>query len=193
MLYVLAHAQHNRSGIAFAQHYSVRASERGLVPKGDAAWNSDYTERTFGIDTSHDATHVTASIGDFARAKPRLFLRHILTNLCDSRTVLFLPLVLAVGLWPWFRKDLRPLRAASAFFLVICVPPLADIVVIHNPACGSIGGAAAPEETSGSMGACLRIRPHLVSHAASPASYSSGIGSHVGAAQSAPGPMRPQG
>ncbi len=131
MLYVLAHAQHNRSGIAFAQHYSVRASERGLVPKGDAAWNSDYTERTFGIDTSHDATHVTASIGDFARAKPRLFLRHILTNLCDSRTVLFLPLVLAVGLWPWFRKDLRPLRAASAFFLVICVPPLADIVVIY--------------------------------------------------------------
>jgi hypothetical protein len=131
MLYVLAHAQHNRSGIAFAQHYSVRASERGLVPKGDAAWNSDYTERTFGIDTSHDATHGTASIADFARANPRLFLRHILTNLCDSRTALFLPLVLVVAFLPWFRRDLCHLRAASAFFLVLSVPPLADIVVIY--------------------------------------------------------------
>lgn len=131
MLYVLAHAQHNRSGTAFAQHYSVRASERGLVPKGDAAWNSDYTERTFGIDTSHDATHGTASIADFARAKPRLFLRHILTNLCDSRTVIFLPLVLVVALWPWIRKDLRSLRAASAFFVMVSLPPLVDIVVIY--------------------------------------------------------------
>ena len=131
MLYVLAHAEHNRSGIAFAQHYSVRASERGLVPRGDAAWNSDYTERTFGIDTTHDATHGTASIADFARARPGLFLHHILTNLCDSRTAVFLPLVLAVGLWPWFRKDLRPLRGASAFFLMISVPPLVDIIVIY--------------------------------------------------------------
>ena len=131
MLYVLAHAQHNRSGIAFAQHFSVRASEHGLVPKGDAAWNSDYTERTFGIDTAHDATHGTASIADFARAKPGLFIRHILTNLRDSRTVFFLPLVLAVTLWPWFRESLRPLCAASAFLLILSVPPLADIVVIY--------------------------------------------------------------
>ena len=131
MLWVLGHGEHNRSGIAFAQHYSVRASERGLVPKGDAAWNSDYTERTFGIDTTHDATHGTASIGDFARARPGLFLRHILSNLSDRRTVVFLPLVLAVGLLPWLRKDLRSLRGASAFFLCISVPVLADIVVIY--------------------------------------------------------------
>ena len=131
MSWVIGHAEHNRSGIAFAQHYSVRASERGLVPKGDAAWNSDYTERTFGIDTTHDATHGTASIGDFARARPGLFLRHILSNLSDRRTVVFLPLVLAVGLLPWLRKDLRSLRGASAFFLCISVPVLADIVVIY--------------------------------------------------------------
>jgi len=131
MGYVLAHTENNRSGIAFAQHYSVRASERGLVPKGDAAWNSDYTERTFGIDTTHDATHGTASIADFARAKPGLFLRHILTNLSDSRTLFFLPLVLAVGLLPWLREELRPLRAASAFFLMVSVPPLVDIVAIY--------------------------------------------------------------
>jgi len=131
MLYVLAHTEHNRSGIAFAQHYSVRASERGLVPKGDAAWNSDYTERTFGVDSTHDATHGTASIADFARAKPGLFLRHILTNLCDIRTIVFLPLVLAVALWPWFRSDLRSLRPAGAFFLAVSLPPLADIAVIY--------------------------------------------------------------
>jgi len=131
MGYVLAHAENNRSGIAFAQHYSVRASERGLVPKGDAAWNSDYTERTFGIDTTHDATHGTSSIADFARAKPGLFLRHILTNLCDGRTLLLLPIVLGVGLWPWLREDLRGLRAAGAFFLMVSVPPLADIAMIY--------------------------------------------------------------
>lgn len=131
MYYVLRHAEHNRSGIAFAQHYSVRASERGLIPTGDSAWNSDYTERTFGIDTTHDATHVTASIGDFARAKPRLFLMHILANLCDRRTIVLVLLVLGVGLWPWLRKELRPLRAASVFFLVLSVPPLVDVVVIY--------------------------------------------------------------
>jgi hypothetical protein len=131
MSWVIGHAEHNRSGIAFAQHYSVRASERGLVPKGDAAWNSDYTERTFGIDTGHDATHGTVSIGDFARARPGLFLRHMLTNLCDGRTLFLLPIVLGVGLLPWFREDLRPLRAAGAFFLMIGVPPLADIVAIY--------------------------------------------------------------
>lgn len=131
MLYVLAHAEHNRSGIAFAQHYSVRASERGLIPSGDSAWNSDYTERMFGIDTAHDATHTTASIGDFARAKPRLFVLHILGNLFDRRTMVLVLLVLSVGLWPWLREGLRPLRPASAFFLVLCVPPLMDIVVIY--------------------------------------------------------------
>ena len=131
MFYVLAHAQQNRSGIAFAQHYNLRASERGLIPKGDTAWNSDYTEKTFGIDTAHDATHVTASISDFARAKPKLFLRHILANLCDIHTLFLLALVLTVGLWAWFRKDLRALRGASAFFLIISVPPLVDIVVIY--------------------------------------------------------------
>jgi hypothetical protein len=131
MIYVLAHTLHERSGMAFAQHYSVRASERGLLPKGDSAWNSDYTERTFGVDTGHDAGHGTASIADFARAKPGLFLRHILTNLCDGRTVVFLPLVLTAGLWPWFRAELRPLRPAAAFFLAVSLPPLVDIAVIY--------------------------------------------------------------
>jgi hypothetical protein len=131
MMYVLAHAEHNRSGIAFAQHYSVRASERGLIPGGDAAWNSNYTEKTFGIDTTHDATHGTASAGDFARARPDLFLRHVLTNLIDSRTVVLVFLVFTIGLWPWLQEDLRSLRAASVFFLMMSVPPLVDVVVIY--------------------------------------------------------------
>ena len=60
-----------------------------------------------------------------------MFLRHILTNLSDSRTLFFLPLVLAVGLLPWLREELRPLRAVSAFFLMVSVPPLVDIVAIY--------------------------------------------------------------
>ena len=131
MVYVMSHAEHNRSGIAFAQHYSVRASERGLVPKGDAAWNSDYTERTFGVDTKHDATHGTASIGDFARAKPGLFLGHMLRNLSDGRTLLLVPIVLGVALLPWLRRDLRALRGASVFFLMVSLPPLVDIAAIY--------------------------------------------------------------
>jgi hypothetical protein len=62
MLYVMRHAQSARSGMAFAQHYNVRASEHGLIPNGRDNWKGPYAEQTFGVDLGHTAENTQSKL-----------------------------------------------------------------------------------------------------------------------------------
>jgi hypothetical protein len=133
-LALIAKAPSQRSGMAFAQHFNIRSAFRGEIPLGPDTWRSNYAELRFGVDTGHNAGESTASIGEFFRANPRLFLRQVFDNLTDSHTIFLLAFLLGVVLLPWLRKDTASLRPASLFVLLVSVPPLAGIIVIfpHN-------------------------------------------------------------
>ncbi len=129
--FVMKHALGARSGIAFAQHFNYRAAVRGLIPGGVVPWTSDYAERTFGVDPGRNALTGTASIADFFRANPKLFLGHLFANLIDPRTMLVLLAVGVVLLYPWLRSAARDYRAHSLFMATLIVPVLMDLIIIY--------------------------------------------------------------
>lgn len=121
----------SRSGIAFAQHFNVRAAQKGLIPAGENPWTSDYAMRAFHLDLGRNAANTRTTTGAFARANPRLFLGHIFSNLVDPRTVVFGGLILALAAWPWIRPSASRLRSASVFLAVVSVPPMLAYLVIY--------------------------------------------------------------
>jgi hypothetical protein len=123
-------ARGERSGMAFAQHFNIRAAERGAL-QGPNAWSSNYAEQAFGVDTGHNALTSTASLGDYFRANPRLFLRHVFTNLRDPKTLIFVLFIAIVLGIPWLRKDRRGLRPAGLFVASMVVPALIEISLIY--------------------------------------------------------------
>jgi hypothetical protein len=124
----------HRSGMAFAQHFNVRSALKGLIPLTPDTWRSNYAELQFGIDTDKNALTGTATIGQFIRANPRLFLSHIGNNLHDPRALLLGAYVLAVVTLPWWLKGSEEFRPASLFVLFLCIPPVAGSVIIFpNP------------------------------------------------------------
>lgn len=127
---VLHHADRSRSGIAFAQHFNMRAAEHGGLHT-TAAWKEDYALRVFHLDPGHDATNTTTSIGDFFRANPHLFLRHIARNLIDKRTLEILLPSLVLLAWPWFFGAAAHMRHASFYLLVAALPSVAAMIVIY--------------------------------------------------------------
>ena len=127
MVYVVAHSDAGRSGVAFAQHFNVRAAGKGLIPQ-QGAWDSTYAYRVFGIDVAaHGGRH---SIGEFFRANPLMFLKHVLLNVFSPGTVVFLVLSLSVILWPWFHAEKRSLRPASLFLLLISLPTYVSLFLV---------------------------------------------------------------
>ncbi len=118
-----------RSGVAFAQHYNLRAAEQGLLG-ADNPWTSDYALRAFGIDPGHNAASTRAPLGAFLRADPSRFVSHVLTNVQDPRTLALALTVLLLTLWPWLRRD-PDLRPASAYVLLVSLPTLAASVLIY--------------------------------------------------------------
>lgn len=127
MVYVAAHSETERSGVAFAQHFNQRAANEGLIPQ-QGAWGSTYAYEAFGIDvTAQGGKH---SIGEFFRANPRMFLKHVLLNVVSPGTLLFLALSLSVMLWPWFDAGKRSLRPASLFLLLIALPTFVSLFLI---------------------------------------------------------------
>jgi hypothetical protein len=121
----------SRSGMAFAQHFNWRAMQRGLLAPGPDVWSSNYAERRFGIDAGHSAANGTATIADFFHANPRLFLDHISRNLIDPKTIVFLLFLAIVLTWPWLGNSVPTLRAISLFLLLLCLPPVAGILLIY--------------------------------------------------------------
>lgn len=118
-----------RSGIAFAQHYNLRAAEQGLLGAG-SPWTSDYALTLFQLDPGHNAANTRAPLGAFLRADPELFFAHVLTNVKDPRTLALVLLVLALVSWPWVRSDVT-LRPAATYVFLISLPALAASVLIY--------------------------------------------------------------
>ncbi len=129
---VMSRAHGGRSGEAFAQHYNLRAALRGLIPPSRVpAWQSNYVEQTFGIDLNHTAANGTATLGDFFRAKPGLFLGHVVANALDPLTVVVFLLTGFTLAWPWIWPHGSMLRPASLFLGVIVAPALMDMTLIY--------------------------------------------------------------
>jgi len=120
-----------RSGIAFAQHYNLRASEHHIIVPASDAWKSDYAERQFGIKLLADYGTKTATVFDFFRANPRLFLGHLLENLKDPRTYGLILVFSFVVLVPWVWRSAQPMRYASIYILLLGIPCIAASVVIY--------------------------------------------------------------
>jgi len=124
----MQHSSISRSGMAFAQHFNYRAAQRGLLA-GDP-WSSNYAELAFHVDTAHTARVSNATIGEFYRANPPLFLGHIRTNLLDIRTIILLLLVLSLAATPWLRSSSRALRPAATYLFLVALPVLVSSIVI---------------------------------------------------------------
>jgi len=127
MAYVVVHSDAGRSGVAFAQHFNVRAANKGLIPQ-QGAWDSTYAYRVFGIDVA--ANGGRHSIGEFFKANPRMFLKHVLLNVLSPGTLVFLALSLGVILWPWVHAEKRSLRATSLFLLLIALPTYVSLFLV---------------------------------------------------------------
>lgn len=119
-----------RSGIAFAQHFNLRASERGELA-GDNPWTSDYALREFNIDAGHNAANTSAGVADFLRANPQRFVHHLLLNLRDPRTLLLTATILLLVLWPWWGGRYAALRPASIYVGLVSLPTLAATLLIY--------------------------------------------------------------
>jgi hypothetical protein len=127
---LMHHVPSERSGIAFAQHYNWRAAKKGLLGHEDP-FTSNYTQRAFGIDPNGNANDPSASIGDFLRANPHLFLGHVLQNLRDYRTLVPLLGILLLAALPWGLTRYRTLRPASIYLILVSVPVLASMAIIY--------------------------------------------------------------
>jgi hypothetical protein len=130
MFYIMAHSDSTRSGMAFAQHVNLRASEKGLLG-GANPWTSSYAQKAFNIDVNHNLVNINATIGDFYRANPRLFLEHIVHNLRDYKTVVLLLLVLSISVRPWVGGRHVSLRPASVFVFMVSLPVIAASILIY--------------------------------------------------------------
>jgi hypothetical protein len=127
---VMHHSVSPRSGLAFAEHFNIRAFEHNEQPPVPGFVDSDFAAKQFGI-TLDSRGYNALTIQDFARHNPRLFARHILRNLFDPR-VLILILLWALALSvPWFRASQRRLRPASIYLLLICLPSFAGMLLIY--------------------------------------------------------------
>ena len=119
----------NRSGMAFVQHFYMRAALSGLIKPGEGI-DSDYTQRMFGLDQGRNYNHLTHTLGDYFHANPRLFLHHVLANVTDRRTLILLLFLLVVGVGLWFLRG-GELRPVSVYLGCICVPPLVAISLFY--------------------------------------------------------------
>jgi hypothetical protein len=129
MRYSLAHSPAWRSGVAFAQHYNLRAHEKGLLP-GDP-WDSDYAERVFHIDLEHTANNAVVVLSDFYRANPKLVRAQMRDNLSDYRTIRLFAAVLLLSGLPWMVSRYAGLRASSVYLFSASVPVMAAEMLIY--------------------------------------------------------------
>jgi hypothetical protein len=130
MHYSLAHTHSTRSGMAFWQHFNLRAEEKGILPPG-AAWNSDYTFRLFHIPVGSPSSLPAVPIDAFYKADPHLFLVHILENVRDIHAIFPFCLLLAVAVWGWCQPKDRALRPAILYLLLICAPIIATVLLVY--------------------------------------------------------------
>lgn len=120
----------DRAGVAFAQSVNSEAAHKGLIPLDLNTWRSNYAEQAYGIDTQHNAGNGTATMGDFFRAKPRLFAGHLLFNLRVPQTLAYLLVSGILILAPWKVARLQPLRPATLMLAPIFLIVATAMIVI---------------------------------------------------------------
>jgi hypothetical protein len=128
--HIALHAAGDRSGFAFVDSVNMRASEKGLL--GDESpWTSTYAQSQFHLDVGHRAPLVKAPIGQYFFANPKLFLSHVFDNVFDIRDLSAIFVITALMLWTWLRPENRTKRPVSAYFVSVCVAPIAGILLIY--------------------------------------------------------------
>ena len=130
MLFVVLHSDTRRSGSAFAQHVNLRASQKGLLGNADP-WLSSYAQKALNVDPNDSVVNIDATIGDFFRADPRLFIKYITYNLIDPRMIGLLFAVFLVVIWPWLKPERASLRPVSCFVFLISLPSIASSLLIY--------------------------------------------------------------
>lgn len=127
MLFCVRHTGSTRSGFAFSQHFNVRAAAKGLIPaQGD--WNSTYALQRFHIRAKTLDYIPDASIGDFYRANPQLFLGQVRDNLFDPHTIAAFCLLGVVLLAAWLRRERR---AAALYVALVSAPVVCSVLLIY--------------------------------------------------------------
>jgi hypothetical protein len=121
----------NRSGMAFEQHFNLRAAENGLIPPGENSWYSTYAQRQFNVDTAHNPFSTTAPMTAFLKANPRLFFSHVRANLRDGRSLAMFAFFLVMTGWPWLFRSARSLRPASLMMIFFCLPSVVGILLVY--------------------------------------------------------------
>jgi hypothetical protein len=125
MVAVVKHSEQSRSGLAFVQHYNLRASQKGLLG-GESAPLSLYAYKVF-----HVAPRSGATMGEFFRANPRLFLGHVLDNAMDPKFFLALAALVAVTAYLWLIVKEGSLISASVFVVVISIPVAIGSLLVY--------------------------------------------------------------
>jgi len=131
MFYVAKHSDSSRSGVAFAQHYNVRAAAKGLIPE-QGSWDSDYAYRRFGIDPKANGRRHT--IGEFFKANPTLFLKHVALNVLSPASLFVLLCWGAVIVAPFALRQKRGLREPSLYVALVVLPTVVSMLLVYPDA-----------------------------------------------------------
>jgi hypothetical protein len=129
--YAAQHTTGNRSGFAFVDSVNLRASENGQLKPGENPWTSTFAQHEFGLDDGLRAPQVLATITDYFKKNPRLFLSHMLDNAKDIRFLVLFSAVVLLAAWPWVRRENRPMRPASAYMLAASISAFLGILFIY--------------------------------------------------------------
>ncbi|WP_047495621.1 hypothetical protein [Terriglobus sp. TAA 43] len=130
MSYPLKHSSSARSGIAFVQHFNLRAQQRHELPDADPN-TSLYAYRAFGIDVQSNGSENQVTAMDFYRANRRLFARHLFRNLIDPRTLLLLGVLLGALAWAWRTQRGSAFRPPIVFLALCSLPIFAAYIVVY--------------------------------------------------------------
>ena len=127
MLYVAKHSDSGRSGVAFAQHYNLKAAAKGLISHANE-WDDSYAYDVFGLKPMNGTA---PTIGAFFHANPKLFLAFVRSNVLSPMTLLLVCGLALLIWWTWRSEENRSLRPASLFLLLISLPTLVSMSLVY--------------------------------------------------------------
>ena len=130
MAAVIAQSDSARSGVAFAQHFNLRASQRG-VPFTTSTELSPYAYQLFHLPYNSDPGVSDVTVSDFFHANPQLFLQHVLRNALDPFFLLVFAFVLSGTLVTLLQRKRVAWEGAALFVLVVTLPVIASSLIIY--------------------------------------------------------------
>lgn len=112
-----------RGGVAFEQHFNLRASERGEIG-GEVPWTSKHCRKVFFNNTENEVGH---KISDYIKANPTELIKHVARNAIDFRTIL---LSLACAAVVFFLHRAKQ-TSGALYVAVMALPPLMGCTLIY--------------------------------------------------------------